>query len=27
MVMGRIPANTNGLRDPLISIPFVQLKP
>jgi amino-acid N-acetyltransferase len=27
MVMGPIPANTNGLRDPRISIPLVQLKP
>jgi amino-acid N-acetyltransferase len=27
MVMGRIPANTNGLRDPRIAIPLVQLKP
>jgi amino-acid N-acetyltransferase len=26
MVLGKIPANTNGLRDPLISIPLVQLK-
>jgi amino-acid N-acetyltransferase len=26
MVMGKIPANTNGLRDPQISIPLVQLK-
>lgn len=27
MVKGRIPENRNGLRDPLISIPFVQPKP
>ena len=27
MVRGQIPANTNGVRDPLIAIPFVQLKP
>jgi amino-acid N-acetyltransferase len=27
MVKGTIPANTNGLRDPRISIPLVQLKP
>jgi amino-acid N-acetyltransferase len=27
MVMGQIPANTNGLRDPRISIPLVQLAP
>jgi amino-acid N-acetyltransferase len=27
MVMGKIPTNTNGLRDPRISIPFVYLKP
>ena len=27
MVMGQIPANMNGLRDPEIAIPLVQLKP
>ena len=27
MVIGNIPANTNGLRDPFISIPLVQLIP
>jgi len=27
MVMGQIPANANGLRDPEIAIPLVQLKP
>jgi amino-acid N-acetyltransferase len=27
MVKGEIPENTNGLRDPRISIPLVQLKP
>jgi amino-acid N-acetyltransferase len=27
MVTGKIPANTNGLRDPRISIPLVRLKP
>ena len=27
MVMGRIPSNANGLRDPRISIPLIQLKP
>lgn len=27
MVKGHIPQNSNGLRDPLISIPLVQLKP
>jgi amino-acid N-acetyltransferase len=27
MVKGKIPPNTNGFRDPLISIPLVQLKP
>jgi len=27
MLNGRVPANTNGLRDPLIAIPLVQLKP
>jgi amino-acid N-acetyltransferase len=27
MVKGQIPANTNGLRDPRIAIPLVQLKP
>lgn len=27
MVKGKIPPNTNGLRDPRISIPLVQLKP
>jgi amino-acid N-acetyltransferase len=27
MVLGKIPTNTNGLRDPHISIPLVQLKP
>jgi amino-acid N-acetyltransferase len=27
MVIGRIPANTSGLRDPLISIPLVQPRP
>lgn len=27
MVKGPIPANTNGLRDPRIAIPLVQLKP
>jgi len=27
MVIGQIPANTNGLRDPEIAIPLVQLKP
>ncbi|MGH9717789.1 MAG: N-acetyltransferase [Candidatus Acidiferrales bacterium] len=27
MVRGQIPANSNGLRDPRISIPLVQLKP
>ncbi|HXQ27495.1 MAG TPA: N-acetyltransferase [Candidatus Acidoferrales bacterium] len=27
MVMGKVPANTNGLRDTRISIPLVQLKP
>ena len=27
MVIGKIPANTNGLRDPRISIPLVTLKP
>lgn len=27
MVKGKIPANTNGVRNPLIAIPLVQLKP
>lgn len=27
MVKGKIPPNTNGLRDPQVSIPLVQLKP
>lgn len=27
MVCGQIPANTNGLRDPQIAIPLVQLRP
>lgn len=27
MVMGQIPANANGLRDPRIAIPLVQIKP
>ena len=27
MLKGQVPANTNGLRDPLIAIPLVQLKP
>ncbi|MBZ5695826.1 MAG: N-acetyltransferase [Acidobacteriia bacterium] len=27
MVLGKVPANTNGLRDARISIPLVQLKP
>lgn len=27
MVMGKIPGNTNGMRDPRIAIPLIQLKP